>query len=121
MIRKILLAMLFCVAGVGWAAAEVADSAAGGFTVKSTLTIKAAPEEVYRRLIRIGDWWNAEHTYSGDSHNLSIEEKAGGCFCENFPMEAAYSIWKSSSLPPDRRCEWVAAWARCRAWQPAVA
>ena len=85
MIRKILLAMLFCIAGVGWAAAEVADSAAGGFTVKTTLTIKAAPEEVYRRLIRIGDWWNAEHTYSGDAHNLSIEEKAGGCFCEKLP------------------------------------
>lgn len=82
MIRKILLAIIFCVAGAGLAAAEVADSSAGGFTVKSTFTIQASPAEVYRRLIHVGDWWDSEHTYSGDAHNLTIEEKAGGCFCE---------------------------------------
>lgn len=83
MTRKILLALIFCcVAAAGVAAAEVADSAAGGFTVKTTFTIQASPEEVYRRLIHIGDWWDSAHTYSGDAHNMTIEEKAGGCFCE---------------------------------------
>lgn len=85
MIRNIALAVMLCGLGVGVAAAEVADSSANGFTVKSSLSINAAPEEVYRRLLRVGDWWNPEHTYSGDSHNLSIEEKAGGCFCEKLP------------------------------------
>jgi uncharacterized protein YndB with AHSA1/START domain len=85
MIRKILLAVLFCVAGAGLAAAEVADSSASGFTVKATFSIQAAPDEVYRRLIHIGEWWDSEHTFSGDAHNLSIEEKAGGCFCEKLP------------------------------------
>jgi uncharacterized protein YndB with AHSA1/START domain len=73
------------VAGAGLALAEVADSSAGGFTVKATFGIQAAPDEVYRRLIHIGDWWDSEHTFSGDAHNLSIEEKAGGCFCERLP------------------------------------
>ena len=83
MTRKILLALIFyCVAGAGLAAAEVADSSAGGFTVKTTFTIQASPDEVYRRLIHIGDWWDSEHTYSGDAHNMTIEERAGGCFCE---------------------------------------
>jgi hypothetical protein len=27
-------------------------------------------------------WWNPEHTYSGDSRNLSIDARPGGCFCE---------------------------------------
>jgi len=36
----------------------------------------------YQKLIDVGDWWNSGHTYSGDAHNLRIEEKAGGCFCE---------------------------------------
>ncbi len=85
MIRKIVSAIIFCVAGTGLAAAEVADSSATGFTVKATLSIQAAPDEVYRRLIRIGDWWDSEHTFSSDAHNLSIEEKAGGCFCEKLP------------------------------------
>lgn len=85
MTRKVLLAIAFCAAGAGLAAAEVADSSAGGFTVKATFTIQAAPDAVYQRLLHIGDWWNSEHTYSGDAHNLSIEEKAGGCFCEKLP------------------------------------
>jgi uncharacterized protein YndB with AHSA1/START domain len=63
--------------------AEVKDSAANGFTVRVTLTIQAAPEQVYRSLVRnVGDWWDSAHTFSGDAHNLSIEEKPMGCFCE---------------------------------------
>jgi uncharacterized protein YndB with AHSA1/START domain len=68
------------------AAAAVADSSASGFTVKISVTIQAAPDEVYRRLVHnVGDWWNSDHTFSGDAHNLSIEEKASGCFCEKLP------------------------------------
>ena len=63
------------------ARSEVADSSQSGFTVKVTLAIQAAPAEVYRRLIRVGDWWSAEHTWSGDSRNLTIEERPAGCFC----------------------------------------
>src|SRR5205814_9858033 len=32
----------------------------------------------------VGDWWDPDHTYSHDSHNLSIDDKPMGCFCENF-------------------------------------
>jgi uncharacterized protein YndB with AHSA1/START domain len=66
--------------------AAVVDSAANGFTVKLTLTIQAPPDRVYRALIRnIGEWWDSGHTFSGDAHNLSIEEKPMGCFCEKLP------------------------------------
>jgi len=54
--RNIRWAILFCVAASAWATAEVGDSSAGGFTVKLTYSIQAAPDEVYRRLIHIGDW-----------------------------------------------------------------
>jgi hypothetical protein len=70
--------------------AEVADSGANGFTVKITAGIHAAPADVYKKLLRnIGDWWNSQHTFSGDAHNLSIEEKAMGCFCEKIPNGGA--------------------------------
>ena len=78
-----ILALLPC---ARWAKAEVADSSANGFTVKITLAIHAAPDEVYRKLIHnVGDWWNPDHTFSRDSHNLTIEEKPMGCFCEKLP------------------------------------
>src|SRR5579864_974546 len=67
------------------ASAEVIDSAANGFTVKTAIQIQAPPETVYRRLIQVGDWWSSAHTFSGSAKNLSIEEKPGGCFCEKLP------------------------------------
>jgi uncharacterized protein YndB with AHSA1/START domain len=69
-----------------YARSEVADSSSAGFTVKITLSIHAAPADVYRSLIHVGDWWNSQHTYSGSAHNLSIEEKPMGCFCEKLPV-----------------------------------
>lgn len=63
--------------------ADVADSAANGFTVKLAVTIRASPQDVYSRLVHhIGDWWDPAHTFSGDAHNLSIDDKPMGCFCE---------------------------------------
>jgi uncharacterized protein YndB with AHSA1/START domain len=82
-----LIALIFAVAP-GWAAPEVVDSSTTGFTVKVTLTIAASPEVVYRKIVKnIGDWWDPEHTYTGNSHNLSIEEKPLGCFCEKLPNQ----------------------------------
>lgn len=65
------------------ARAAVADSAANGFTVKLEFNIQASPQDVYRRLVHnVGDWWNSMHTFSGDAHNLNIDDRASGCFCE---------------------------------------
>jgi uncharacterized protein YndB with AHSA1/START domain len=68
------------------ASAEVADSSPGGFTLKINLSVAASPADVYRAFVHsIGDWWDPGHTFSGNSHNLSIEDKASGCFCEKLP------------------------------------
>jgi uncharacterized protein YndB with AHSA1/START domain len=87
MMRKIgfLAAAIFTLLPAG-AAAAVADWSANGFTLKITVAIQAAPDEVYRRLVHnVGDWWNPAHTFSGDAHNLTIEDKPMGCFCEKLP------------------------------------
>ena len=66
--------------------AAVADSSAAGFTVKITVNIQATPDDVYRRLVHnVGDWWNPAHTFSGDAHALTIDNRAPGCFCERLP------------------------------------
>jgi uncharacterized protein YndB with AHSA1/START domain len=69
----------------GVARAEIADSAAGGFTIKIATSLHASPADVYSRIVRVGDWWSSQHTYSGDTHNMSIDPRAGGCFCEKLP------------------------------------
>src|SRR5437588_77759 len=82
---KLVLITIFFLVSVAMMG-EVVDSGASGFTVKTTLTIKAAPDAVYRQIIHVGDWWDSAHTFSGDAHNLSIEEKPMGCWCEKLPQ-----------------------------------
>jgi uncharacterized protein YndB with AHSA1/START domain len=82
---------------------EVADSSANGFTVKATFTINAGPDEVYRRLINVGDWWDSAHTFSGDARNLSIDEKPMGCFCEKLPNRGSVRHMEVVFLAPGKR------------------
>ena len=76
---------LFAIALTGTACADVKDSAANGFIITSSFTTTGSPEEVYRRIVVVGDWWSSDHTYSGDAHNMSLDLKAGGCWCEKLP------------------------------------
>ncbi|HEY6251244.1 MAG TPA: ATPase [Candidatus Angelobacter sp.] len=86
MSRNISLTIMMCALMASMAAGEVADSGANGFTIKIVTSIHAAPGDVYKKLVHnVGDWWNSQHTFSGDAHNLSIEERAMGCFCEKLP------------------------------------
>jgi len=86
--KSALFAAMILALAPGWVKSEVADASANGFTVKISLRIQAAPSDVYARLIQhVGDWWSPEHTYSGNAHNLSIEAKAMGCFCEKLPND----------------------------------
>ena len=83
--------------------AEVADSAPGGFTIKTTVSIHASPAEVYKRLVgEIGNWWSPGHTFSGDAHNLSIEQRPMGCFCEKLPDQGAVRHMEVIFLQPGK-------------------
>jgi uncharacterized protein YndB with AHSA1/START domain len=61
----------------------VVDVSPSGFLVRHEAVVDATPDKVYRTLTAgVGSWWNPEHTRSGDSKNLSIAARPGGCFCE---------------------------------------
>ena len=66
----------------GSAEAEVKSVAPNGFEVVDTVTVQAPPEQIYAALGKIGQWWSSAHTFSRDAANLSLDLKAGGCFCE---------------------------------------
>jgi len=85
MTRLFAIALLFFALPAGPARADVLESAAHGFVVKSMVTVAAAPDAAYRAFANIGLWWDSEHTYSGDAKNLSLDPKPGGCFCEAMP------------------------------------
>jgi uncharacterized protein YndB with AHSA1/START domain len=64
------------------ALATVVDIAANGFTVQVAAHISAPPKKVYAALINPAHWWASDHTFSGHAANLTLDAKAGGCWCE---------------------------------------
>ncbi len=67
------------------ASATVKDSAANGFTLTQSYDVAASPADAYKKFLAVGEWWESSHTFSQNAHNLSIEEKAQGCWCEKLP------------------------------------
>ena len=68
------------------AAAEVVRSGENGFTVSHSIAINAEPLVVYKTMTsQIDEWWNGDHSWSGDASNLYMKTDFGGCFCERLP------------------------------------
>lgn len=53
-----------------------------GFTIELTFETDRSPTEAYAQFLRVSEWWSSEHTWFGDAKALSIDARAGGCFCE---------------------------------------
>src|SRR3546814_5342891 len=64
------------------AAAGVKSATPSGFDIENKAVVSADPAETYAALTRVGEWWHSEHTYSGNAANMTLEAKAGGCFCD---------------------------------------
>ena len=69
------------------AQAEVIAQSPAGFVVRQVAEVTASSEDAWKLLLEPGEWWNGEHSFSGDAKNLSIDPRAGGCFCEVLPGE----------------------------------
>jgi uncharacterized protein YndB with AHSA1/START domain len=99
---RILAMMCVLVAITGSTSAAVIDVAASGFAVKNEVAVNASPDAVYAAVLHdIGRWWNGKHSYSGDSTNLSIDARPGGCFCEKLPGDGGVEHAKIIALIPN--------------------
>ncbi len=66
--------------------AEVIQSGENGFTVTHSIEINTEPSVVYSTMTsHIDQWWNGDHSWSGDASNLYMKIEMGGCFCEHLP------------------------------------
>jgi hypothetical protein len=83
--------------------ADIVDAGPGGFTVKTSIDIAAIPKAAYIAfVVWIGSWWDAQHTWSGDAKNLSIDARVGGCFCERLPAGGAVQHMSIVWLQPEK-------------------
>ncbi len=76
----------------GVAQGAVTAASADGFTLVIEVDIKAPPALAYRELtVGPAAWWDPEHTYSGKAERLTLDARAGGCFCEQMDGGASVS------------------------------
>jgi hypothetical protein len=79
------------------ASGAVLSAAPDGFEVSEAAHIAAAPDKVYAALVTPSRWWDPVHTFSRDASNLSLEPRAGGCWCERLPdggsVEHMVVVW----------------------------
>lgn len=66
-------------------AAEVTAIHDTGFSIKHTISVENDPDAVYQAMTRIGQWWNPDHSWTGQPGNLYMDASIGGCFCEHLP------------------------------------
>jgi len=83
MFRAICVAFILCLPAA--ASAEVVSASAHGFEVRHSVAIVIPQPAAFDAFGQLPMWWNKEHTYSGESANLSLDLSPGGCFCERLP------------------------------------
>jgi uncharacterized protein YndB with AHSA1/START domain len=79
---RFLFAAVAILAATAGARAEVVEQTANGFSLQEHVTIAAAPDKIYAELIQPAHWWSGSHTFSGDAKNMTLDARAGGCWCE---------------------------------------
>ncbi len=57
-----------------------------GFVIERSVQVPADAMTSWRELVRPAGWWQSAHTWSGSAANLTLEPRAGGCFCETLPQ-----------------------------------
>jgi uncharacterized protein YndB with AHSA1/START domain len=82
--------------------AEVKSATASGFEVQSVAVVKASPEAAWAMIVRPASWWNPEHSWSGKAGNMTLDPRAGGCFCEAVPPGGSVEHGRVLSAMPGR-------------------
>ena len=85
----LLLATAFALPAHG----EVKDATPSGFSVENSVLIAATPARVWQAMTAdIDHWWPKDHSWWGQAATLSIDARAGGCFCERAGAQQAQHL-----------------------------
>ena len=85
------------------AGAEVVTASNNGFEIQHRINLVVEPEVAMAAFSDIPQWWDPEHTYSGDSANLSLTLRAGSCFCERLPDGGGIEHMRVIYVDPGKR------------------
>jgi uncharacterized protein YndB with AHSA1/START domain len=98
----VLVFVSFSGLSVSAARGEVTGLSEHGFEITLTQTTVGTQASVFDAFFDVQQWWNADHTYSGNRSNLSMERKAGGLFLETLPGGGQVEHMRVTALMPPR-------------------
>jgi hypothetical protein len=67
------------------ACADVVSVTPAGFEVHETVHVAVSQDKAYAALLTPARWWDSSHTFSQNAANLTLDARAGGCWCETLP------------------------------------
>lgn len=85
------------------ASAEVLSADDHGFEIQNSVNLVVPQQQAFAAFGQIGQWWNKEHTYSGDAKRLSLQMRPGGCFCEPLDNGGGIEHMRVTYLQPGER------------------
>lgn len=85
------------------ASASVLSASDNGFEVQQTVNLVVPQSEAYNSFGRIGQWWNSEHSYSGDASRMTLPLRAGSCFCETLDNGGGIEHMRVTFVQPGDR------------------
>lgn len=82
-IRMLVTVCLLLAGTATTALAAVKDSAKDGFTIENEQVVPVDAATAWQALVEdVDHWWPKDHSWWGAASTLSIQARAGGCFCE---------------------------------------
>src|SRR5262245_8604591 len=72
------------------ASATVVAAGDHGFEVQHSVNLVVPQAQAFAAFGQVGQWWDNQHTYSGDGKRMSLQMRPGGCFCE--PLDGGGGI-----------------------------
>lgn len=85
------------------AAAEVLSADAHGFEISQSVNLVIPQPKAFDAFGQIGQWWNKEHTYSGDAARMLLQMRPGGCLCESFADGGGIEHMRVTYVQPGER------------------
>jgi uncharacterized protein YndB with AHSA1/START domain len=85
------------------ASAEVLSADAHGFEISQSVNLVIPQPKALAAFGQIGQWWNKEHTYSGDAARMVLQMRPGGCLCESFENGGGIEHMRVTYVQPDEQ------------------
>lgn len=93
----------FCLLAATPTSAAVLSASDNGFEVQQTVNLVVPQSEAYNSFGQVGQYWNSEHTYSGDARRMSLQLRPGGCFCEPLDNGGGIEHMRVTFVQPGER------------------